>query len=237
MLNVWTVLWVGEKPWAYCTRPADMPREDETRAYTPAEVIKYERMVKRHLPDCKFRCLSNVAIPGIESIPLNGGMVGWWPKMELFRPDLPAGRNLYFDLDTVIVRDALALANYPAPFAAIEPGREVGSNKPEPWLDVEGKWRHPRYQTSVMAWDSEHVRHFWGAFQDKREDYLAEVASDQDFLGKVFPDEARMPTEWFTRIGRVARQFPSKPIKVVLTMRMHNDGAAARYPWVRRLWH
>jgi hypothetical protein len=237
-LNVWTMLWVGDEPWRYCTRPANMPRdENETRAYTPREVVKYKAMVERHLPDCKFRCLSNVPIPGVECIPLNGGMVGWWPKMELFRPDLPSGRNLYFDLDTLIVRDAQALADFPAPFAAIEPGREVGSDKPEPWLDVEGKLRVPKYQTSVMVWDSRHVEDFWRAFQLNKADNLERLASDQDFLGEQFPSQARMPTEWFTRIKRVARMFPPPPIKVVLTMRMHNDGAAGRYPWVKKLWH
>lgn len=46
-------------------------------------------------------CLSDVAIPGVETISLQYNWPGWWAKLELFRPDID-GDLLYFDLDTVI---------------------------------------------------------------------------------------------------------------------------------------
>lgn len=55
-------------------------------------------------------CLSDVDVPGVETIPLRHGWPGWWSKMELFRPDL-SGDLLYFDLDTVIVGDLSELAS------------------------------------------------------------------------------------------------------------------------------
>lgn len=247
-LNVWTVLWVGDKPWAYSSRPADRPRPDEpeTRIYKPDDVVKFQRMVARWLPDANFRCLSNVPVPGVECIPLTSGMEGWWPKMELFRPELPpspSGRNLYFDLDTLIIRDPWPIVNYAAPFAAIKPGPGVGSgdqNNPhapepwKPWLDQERKWRHPRYQTSVMVWDTPHVRKFWDNFEPaKSMNYLA---SDQDYLGEQFPNEARMPTEWFRKMPKNG-YMPHRPKMVVLTMPMRNDEAARLHQWVRDIWH
>lgn len=243
MINVWTVLWVGDKPWAYSSRPADRPRppELETRAYKVEDVQKYQRMVLRWIPDATFRCLSNVDVPGVECIPLTSGFEGWWPKMELFRPDLPAGRNVYYDLDTLIIREPTAITKYPAPFATIKPGRGVGSFgktplEPEPWKpwkDQEGFWRVPRYQTSVMVWDSEYGHRFWEAFTPE---HKARLASDQDFLGEVFPNEARMPTEWFRKM-RSNWEIPNKPAMVVLSMPMRNDEAARHASWAREQWH
>lgn len=236
-LNVWTVLWTNGEPFVYSTRPADKPRPDEpeTRLYSPEDVRKAERMVRRFLPDCTFRCLSNVDVPGIECVPLTSGMTGWWPKMELFRPDLPTGRNFYFDLDLVLIRDIGEIVSYPAPFAAIEPGKKVGSDQKAPWVDQEGFWRVPRYQTSIMVWDSEYGHRFWNTFKPE---HKARLASDQDYLGEVFPDEARMPTEWFTRIRKMDRGLmPPPPVKAVLTMPYRNDEAARRYRWIARLWH
>jgi len=261
-LNVWTVLWVGDKPWKYNSKPADRPKqvEDETRLYKPADVVKFQRMAARWLPEAKFRCLSNVPVPGVECIPLTLGFEGWWPKVELWRPDLPAGRNVYFDLDTLIIRNPAPIVRFDAPFAAIMPGRGVGSGDqddplaPEPWKpwkDQEGFWRVPRYQTSVMVWDTAYVAKFWQRWTEPASimdesgfssgagvapDWKGRLASDQDFLGEQFPDEARMPTDWFRKMPRNGRK-PVKPRMVVMTMPMRNDEAARQHEWVRQLWH
>ena len=233
-VNVWTVLWTNGKPYEYSTRPANEERRPESRIYTPDDVVKFQRVVRRHLPDCKFRCLSNVAVPGVETLPLTSGMIGWWPKMELFRPDLPSfpGRQLYFDLDTLPLQGLQEIIDFDAPFAAIRPGKGVGSNAPAPWLDQMKRWRVPRYQTSVMVWDAGYVHKFWNAFTPGHHEHLA---SDQDYLGHKWPDEARMPTEWFKKIGK-SKDMPLPPIKVVLTMPFRNDEAARRYKWVAKIW-
>lgn len=49
-------------------------------------------------------CLSDVPVPGIETIPLVSEWPGWWSKIELFRPDID-GDLLYLDLDTVVLGD------------------------------------------------------------------------------------------------------------------------------------
>ena len=243
-LNVWTVLWVGDKPWKYNSRPADRPKqvEDETRTYKPDDVVKFQRMAARWLPGAKFRCLSNVPVPGVQCIPLTSGFEGWWPKVELWRPDLPEGRSVYFDLDTLIIRDPAPIVNFEAPFAAIMPGPGVGSgdqddpHAPEPWKpwkDQEGFMRVPRYQTSVMVWDSGYGHKFWHSFMPT---HKIRLASDQDYLGEVFPDEARMQTDWFRKMPKNGLK-PIKPRMVVLTMPMRNDQAARQYAWVRELWH
>lgn len=238
-VNVWTVLWVLDQPFTYRSRPADMPtQKPEVRRYTPHDVIRFERMVRRHLPDCHFRCLTNTSISGIDTVPLAYPIDRWWSQMEVFRPDLSTsqgrvGRNIYFDLDTLLIRDIDKIINYPAPCAFIKPGPRVGSNRPEPWQDQEGYWRIPRYQCSMKVWDTEYGFQFWNALT---EEHKARLASDQDFLAERFPAEARMPTEWFCKIGH-APKFPAPPVKAVMAMHMGNDEAAERYPWVREIWN
>lgn len=235
MLNVWTVLWTNGEPFYYSTRPKGeaRPPVPESRFYCAEDVLKFEHMVRRRIRQrFTFRCLSNIEIDGIECVPLISDMTGWWPKMELFRSDLPPGRNLYFDLDTLIVGDCCSIIEFDAPFACIKPGKGVGSDQPHKWVDQEGFWRVPRYQTSVMVWDGVYGHAFWKTFSAAHRQHFA---SDQDFLGELFPAEARMPTEWFTKINRV-KNGPRDPIKVVLSMPYRNDEALTRFPWVSKFW-
>jgi hypothetical protein len=70
--------------------------------YTPAHVRAMQRQVAQWAPGALFRCLSDVAIPGVETIPLRHKWPGWWAKLELFRPDIGGG-YLFTDLDNVIL--------------------------------------------------------------------------------------------------------------------------------------
>ncbi|WP_412063982.1 hypothetical protein [Rhizobium sp. SYY.PMSO] len=70
--------------------------------YRPQHVIRLQQQVLEHLTDADFRCLSDVPIDGISTVPLKFGWPGWWAKMELFRPSIK-GPVLFLDLDTSIV--------------------------------------------------------------------------------------------------------------------------------------
>ena len=70
--------------------------------YDATWVEKLKNSVTRYLTiDHKFICLSDVEVP-CERIPLIGTSVGFWSKLELFRPGLFNDPVLYIDLDTVI---------------------------------------------------------------------------------------------------------------------------------------
>ena len=225
-----------DKPFVYRSRAKDRPTQEdpEVRIYTPDDVQRFERMVRKHLPDCSFRCLSNIPVPGVVCLPLKRPPDRWWSQMEVFRPDLPSsGRNIYFDLDTILVRDIDQIAAFPAPCAFIKPGKFVGSDRREPWQDQEGYWRIPRYQCSMKVWDSEYGHKFWESLTD---DHRARLASDQDYFGEVWPNEARMPTEWFRKINHATAK-PPEPVKAVMAMPIRNNEAARRYPWVREIWN
>ena len=70
--------------------------------YKPNHVLRLHRQVLNHLPDADFRCLSDIEIKGIRTLPLIYDWPGWWSKMELFRPEI-SGDILFMDLDTSIV--------------------------------------------------------------------------------------------------------------------------------------
>ncbi|EXF45268.1 hypothetical protein BAY1663_02347 [Pseudomonas sp. BAY1663] len=72
--------------------------------YRPEHV----RALARRIP--KLVCLSDVPIPGVQTITMLHDWQGWWCKMELFRPDI-YGDMFYLDLDTVVVGDIERLAS------------------------------------------------------------------------------------------------------------------------------
>lgn len=53
-------------------------------------------------------CLSDVPVPGVDTLPLRHQWPGWWSKMELFSPELD-GDLLFLDLDTVVLGDLAPL--------------------------------------------------------------------------------------------------------------------------------
>lgn len=86
--------------------------------YQPKHVQWMARMVAAHVTvPHRFVCLSDVLVPGVETIPLEEGWPGWWSKMELFRHDF--GRVFYLDLDTVIVGNIDELLEHPHQFTAL----------------------------------------------------------------------------------------------------------------------
>lgn len=236
-LNVWTLLWqsADSKPFVYSTLPKKQPLPEipEARFYTPRDVQRIEAMLRRHVPEFNFYCLTNVDVPGVECIPLRTNLKGWWPQVEIWRPDLPTeGRNFYLDLDVLLIRDIHEIINFPADFAIIKAGPHMGGGK-RPWEDKHGKWRYPGYQGSMKVWSHGAVHRFWEAFDPERD--TEHFASDQDFLFRRFPKERTLPDRWFTSIYDCP-DYPKPPVKAVLTYGMNNDRAAEENEWVRQVW-
>lgn len=73
--------------------------------------------VRNHLSlEHRFVCLSDMAVSGVEVIPLINNWPRWWSKIELFRPGILRDTVLYFDLDTIIVGDLERIARFPHTF-------------------------------------------------------------------------------------------------------------------------
>ena len=120
-------------------------------------------------PDVQFVALSDVLIPGVETIPLEFGFPGWWSKLELFRPDV-VGDLLYFDLDSLIVGDL---------YDMLSQGRTTLMR------DV---YRPEGLQSSVMFLAYRDKEEVWTSFRMHSQDWMQRYRreGDQGFLERFW---------------------------------------------------
>lgn len=71
--------------------------------------VALSQQVERWLPSSRFVCLSDITVPGVETLPLEHSWPGWWAKMCMFSPRVK-GDILYFDLDTLILGSLTEIA-------------------------------------------------------------------------------------------------------------------------------
>lgn len=65
----------------------------------------------------RFVCLTDQRLRDIECVPFSRRAVGWWNKLDLFRPGLFNGPVAYFDLDTMFVGDITDMLELRSSFA------------------------------------------------------------------------------------------------------------------------
>lgn len=82
--------------------------------YTPEWAQKLKHGVARNLSaEHRFLCLSDMDVPGVDTVGLRHRYPGWWSKIELFEPKLFPGPVLYLDLDCIVTGplDSLPVRN------------------------------------------------------------------------------------------------------------------------------
>lgn len=67
----------------------------------------------------RFVCLTDQQLHGVECVPFERNLTGWWNKLELWRRGLFSGQVAYFDLDTMIIRDVCDMFSTPRAFASL----------------------------------------------------------------------------------------------------------------------
>lgn len=72
--------------------------------FKASHVQALAKSARRHNPSIPFFCLTDIHIPGINTIPLKDNFPGWWSKLELFR-EFKNEQVLYLDLDSIIMGD------------------------------------------------------------------------------------------------------------------------------------
>jgi len=154
-------------------------------------VERLYNMLNRHIsPGVRFHVYTEAArsVPPnmikheLEDWGIGGHKRGWWYKMQLFNPEHHTGPMLYFDLDTVIVRNIDWIWQ--------QPTRYFWTVK-----DFKYLWRpaHTGANTSVMWWDTEKYARVWQEFRSQSLDSIIHrYPGDQDYITKsVGPAEMR----------------------------------------------
>jgi hypothetical protein len=197
-LTVACVLWMGEF---------------EDRHYSPAWVTRLRDQVAAYLPmPHRFVCLSNVDVPGVETLPLVTDWPGWWAQLEVYNPARELGeRVLYLDLDVFVTGDLTPIAEFDAPIAFMPPSHEFGALRPR---EMPGVVR--RYQASCSVFNPPSGR---AIYESCHPDALERYRSSQDWIGAIAPHMATMPPKWFAKAKQCRGGVP-KDVKVVLAHRV-----------------
>lgn len=106
---------------------------------------------------------------------------GWWYKMQLFNTAHHSGPLLYFDLDTVIVRNIDWIWQQPSTYFYAP-------------RDFKYLWRstHNGLNSSVMWWNTQNYQYVWESFiQQDLTKNMAKYHGDQDYISATIPQNQR----------------------------------------------
>ena len=159
-------------------------------AYSWTYVERLHSMLNRHItPGIRLHVYTEADRPVpehmikhvLEPWSITSTKKSWWYKMQLFNPVHYAGPLLYFDLDTVIVRNIDWIWQHPTTyFWAIR--------------DFKYIWRpnHAGVNSSVMWWNTQHYQLIWDTFiQQDLATIMRKYPGDQDYISAVIPQTQR----------------------------------------------
>lgn len=196
--------------------------------YGPEYVLHLHDMIARNLSEeQKHWCLTDDpdSLPdGIEAIPHNPSLPGWWQKVYLFAPEMPwpCGEPvLYMDLDVCVTGRLEELPN-----------------------GIIKDWHWPCYNSSVMKWNAGGHADIWTQFTpdiiDQPSARLAHLlpkgqvnGGDQEWITKV-SDWGTFPPDMFVSY-RNAVAWPPNSAKAII---FHGDPKPheATTGWVPNVW-
>lgn len=157
-------------PWTYVERLYNML----SRHITPGIRLHVYTEADRSVPEPMIK---HVLDPWVIPSPKKS----WWYKMQLFNSVHHAGPLLYFDLDTVIVRNIDWIWQQPTSyFWAIR--------------DFKYLWRpnHTGINSSIMWWNTEQYQTVWDTFaQLDLALTMQKYPGDQDYISAMIPQNQR----------------------------------------------
>lgn len=188
--------------------------------YGPEYVERLERMVARHLSmPYRFRVLGDDDADGL---------TGWWAKMRLFDIAWSQNRQLFFDLDTVLVDSIDPLAQFPGWGICRNFTREVSP-----------KWPC-RYGSCVMTIPPGFGKPIWEAFNADREGWMAKAGryGDQWVIEQLAPQASYLqdvtPEGFF--VGRRAFTDTQPEGAAVMVFAGEHKPHNTPHKWLREAW-
>lgn len=193
--------------------------------YGPEWVLRLRDGVARHLPlPHRFICMTDVSVDGVECRPLVRNDPKWWGKMELYRE---FERAMYFDLDTVIVRDLSPFAGYSRRRAVL---RDFYAARTQ--ADMIG--------TGMVLWNDFGMRHVWDAYERDPEGTMRTFARRSDvFTLREIGDVDRIQSLWPHQVVSYKAECQDGRPAEARVICMHGPPRLSElkpWHWLRKLW-
>ena len=192
----------------------------------------YEKRGLEYVQNLHMACRKHITLPfefvcfsdrlgygeDIRVVPVSGQAWGWYCKLEMLGSKALKGRCLYFDLDTLIVRNIDDLAAYHGPFAGLGCAR---SNR--------------LFSSGVMAWEAGSVDYIWRDWLKAGKPILG--SGDDEWIDKVSPHAHRLQHKFS---GLVAYKYhrcqkaPPPGTRIIYFARRpkpHDCGGWAQHYW------
>lgn len=147
--------------------------------------------------DFRFRCFSDVDVPGVVCYPLEDDLFGWWSKMEIYRErdwGERVERLVYFDLDTIIKDDINFL-------------KEL--NETDDTYALED-WYHPTrtVNSSIVSFRPNSLAYLYKMFSLAPRRYIADGSRGMDNWG----DQGFLSNNHNGPIKIIQHRFPGKVV-------------------------
>lgn len=204
------------------------------RDFSPEDVYRLHATISKHIHrKFDFYVLTNdlhCRVPGTK-IPLlfPDDWPGWWAKMELHRPDLPAGRTLYMDLDNHVIRDLSPLLDTEGDLVMFAAPME---KRPTPGLVN-------RYQAATMLFTPGKFEWMYDKFKQDWDYYVEHYRSDQDIMGEWIPNQPTWPDKYLLKMGKLSRrQYNTPPDDVIIVTGQPRNNLFRRtheIPWLEKM--
>lgn len=197
------------------------------RDFHVGDIERLFQSVRKHIDrSFKFYCLTNTEedLPDyVNVIPLIYNWPGWWSKMELHRPDLPAGRTLYMDLDSHAVNSLQPVLDYPGDLVMFDtriPNHKKARLEARKWV--------VRYQAATMLFTPgvECMRQVWERFTEDPNKWMSRYRSDQDVMGDWIPNQPTFPKQWMVKLATLRGM--KLPEEVIIVTGQTADGLFRR---------
>ena len=191
-VNIMCLYWVGD------FRGRDFTADDVWRLYH--SVLKH---ADRPFDFYVLINDINANVPGTRIKLLHGDdWPGWWSKMELYRPDLPAGRTLYLDLDSHVIRPLQPILDFEGDLVLFntKDKRHISKHHQQ---GIDGLVY--RYQAATILFNSRKWSWIYDKFLADWDYYLEHYRSDQDILGEWIPNQPCFPDYWLMKMGVLER--------------------------------
>ena len=201
--------------------------------YPFSHVVKLKNMVARNLKiDHQFFCLTDKPKKhdGIQCIDVSTALKGWWAKMNLFnRRNMPPGRILYFDLDTVIIDDISPLATLEVDFGICRNFTRAAGHSTYPC----------KYGSCVMSVGPDFGQPIWDEFDSEKERFILRCRyGDQEAIESIYPFakvlNEDLPPGFFLGYRDIKATKP--PGAAVVVFAGNNKPEKYNQPWIRKAW-